>query len=141
MSIKANVWVLVATATLGMGQPALAQQDNGQRLSPRQMEIYSEMWALAGVCLQYRGYDVQQDELAAFLNSRLDSASGGDRQRVAADKEDRLEAIRAEIERLQALPPGNRRAREEEETAAALMTRCTRLANHATAGEFFHRES
>lgn len=141
MSIKANVPALVAAAALGMAQPALAQEEDGQRLSPRQMEIYSEMWALAGVCLQYGGYDVQQDELAAFLNSRLDFANSEDRQRVAADKENRLQAIRDEIERLQALPPGNRRAREEEEAAAALMTRCTRLANHATAGEFFRRDS
>jgi len=124
-------------AVLALGQPAMAQD----RLSEGQVSLYSEMWALAGVCLQYGGYEVRQDDLADFLNNRLDGVAEEDQQQVAATKEERLQSIRDEIERLLALPQGNRRAREVEANAASLMTRCARLASHDTAGEFFQRTS
>lgn len=137
MRLHTKISILAVVTASGLGQPALAQE----RLTPGQISFYSEMWALAGVCLQYGGYDVEQEELASFLNSRLENVAREDRQRIAATKEDRLQAIRDEIDRLLALPQGNRRTREVEENAEALMTRCARLAEHDTAGKFFQRAS
>ena len=137
MRVPTTLSILAAAAVCGLGQPALAQD----RLTPGQVSLYSEMWALAGICTQYGGYDVQQDHLADFLNDRLGNVASEDRQRVAATREERLQVIRDEIDRLTSLPHGNRRTREVQANAEALMTRCARLANHATAGEFFERTS
>ncbi|MFB0610985.1 hypothetical protein [Aurantiacibacter poecillastricola] len=128
--------VLAAVAAMCASAPAATQE---RQLSEGQVSLYAEMWALAGVCLQYGGYEVEQAGLAEFLNDRLDGVGISDREQVAMLKQDRLEEIRAEIDRLEGLPRGSRRAREVEENAARLMTRCTRLANHEAAGDFFRR--
>ncbi len=106
-----------------------------------EISLYSEMWALAGVCNQLAGYDVEQEELAAFLNDQRDDLDPQDWLTVAASRTERLEAIRDETARIQSLPNGNRRQQAVDENAASLMSRCTRLANSETAGEFFRRAS
>ena len=103
--------------------------------------LYSEMWALAGVCNQLAGYDVEQEELAAFLNDQRDDLEVEVWLSVAESRTERLAAIRDEIARIQSLPNGNRRQQAVDENAASLMSRCTRLANNETAGEFFRRAS
>ncbi|WP_338244028.1 hypothetical protein [Aurantiacibacter hainanensis] len=139
MGMLPKLAIATAVATFGLAQPAVAQ--DGEDLSSRQVSLYSEMWALAGVCNQLVGYDVRQDDLADFLNDSLASAVDEDQIAIAQTRDERLAAIRAEVERLESLPRGSRRQREVDENAENLMSRCTRLANDDTAGEFFVRIS
>lgn len=118
--------------------PAMARQ---AAPSDAEAALYSEMWAMAGICNQLVGYDVRQAELATFLNARVGSLAEDAQQRILNEKEDRLDAMRAEVERLETLPRGNRRQRGVDENAAELRTRCTRLSQNDTAAAFFIRRS
>ena len=131
--------IALAMAATGFALPAHAQ--DGEDLTSGEVSLYAEMWALAGVCSQLAGYAVRQDDLADFLNDSLAAAMDEDQIVFAQTRDERLAAIRAEVERLEALPRGSRRQREVDENAESLMSRCTRLANDDTAGEFFVRAS
>ena len=131
--------IALAAVAFGLAHPVLAQ--DGEDLSAGQVSLYSEMWALAGVCNQLAGYEVRQDDLADFLNDSIGAAVDEDQIAISNARDERLAAIRAEVERLEALPRGSRRQREVDENAESLMSRCTGLANDDTAGEFFVRAS
>ncbi len=134
--MTARLCTLAAAAALAAA-PAAAQEE--QRLAPRESDLYAEMWALAGVCSQIAGFAVAHDDLADFLNDRLGEANPESAARVTAERNARVGAIAAEMERLEALPRGNRRVREVEENHAAMATRCVRLANNPVADAYFVR--
>ena len=136
--MQREIFIFAAAMALATGHSVSAQE---RSLTSGEIALYAEMWAMAGVCNQLAGYDVEQDELAAFLNNQRDDASQQDWLTVAESRIERLEAIEAEMTRISALPNGNRRQQSVDENAATLMSRCTRLANSDTAGEFFLRAS
>lgn len=115
--------------------PAAQAQDSAP--VDHEVELLSEMWAMAGICSQYARYAVDANDLAARLNREI-SASDPDRQSaIIIRKEDKLEEITATMNGLLDMPPGGRRERAIEENQMALMTRCQRLANHDLASEYF----
>ncbi|MGB3795589.1 MAG: hypothetical protein WA957_04720 [Alteraurantiacibacter sp.] len=129
--------ILFASAiSLALGHAASAQQPSA---ATAETSLYSEMWALAGVCNQLAGYRVEQDTLAAFLNDQRNGVDEEIWRTVAQGRAARLDTIEDEVARIRALPRGFARQHAVDENAANLMSRCNRLSNSDTAGRFFRR--
>ena len=126
--------ITFAVAAFAATLPTSAQEAT---LSDSAVELYSEMWALAGICNQLANYDVDQDSLADRLNEDLGDLDDGYFAAVSAQRDTKLAAIRTNAEAVQQLPRGNRRQREVDAQAETLMTRCRHLADHSFAGTYF----
>lgn len=127
-------WAIAAGLALA-ATPAAQAQDGTP--TDREVELYSEMWAMAGICSQYGRYAVRADDLADWLNNALAAAQPESQSAIIGRKEDKLEAITTTMNDLLDMPPGGQRERAIEENQMALMTRCQRLSNHDLAGDFF----
>ncbi|MEL1250743.1 hypothetical protein [Aurantiacibacter gilvus] len=125
----------LALAATSMTTPAALAQDGAP--VDQQVELLSEMWAMAGICSQYGRYVVRTDDLADRLNDEIAAVDPDRQSAIINRKEDKLEEITATMNGLLEMPPGGRRERAIEENQMALMTRCQRLANHDLASEFF----
>lgn len=121
-------------APLALAVPATAQETS---LTDRQVELYSEMWAMAGVCNQLQGFYVKQDDLADRLNLDLADVEDAQFAQVADLREQKLDELREDIETLRAMNQGSGRVRGVDETTATLMTRCNRLAGNTLASAYF----
>lgn len=127
---------LIIVAGLALAAtPAVQAQDAAP--VDGQVELLSEMWAMAGICSQYTRYSVRADDLADWLNREISAADPERQSAIINRKEDKLEEITATMNGLLDMPPGGRRERAIEENQMALMTRCQRLAGHDMAGEYF----
>lgn len=99
------------------------------------VELTSEMWALAGICSQYSGYEVRNEALAAWLNRQL--ASAGNADEVMDRRAAKVEQIRANMAALERGRGGSAREERLDRNTAGLMTRCRQLTNNPLAGQFF----
>ncbi len=127
-------WALAAGLALAATSGAQAQD-----AAPvdREVELLSEMWAMAGICSQYGRYAVRSDALAEHLNRSIAAVDPERQSAIINRKEDKLEEITSTLNGLLAMPPGGRRDRAIEENQMALMTRCQRLTNNELASEYF----
>lgn len=131
-------WVLaagLAVAATPVATPGALAQDSAP--VDREVELLSEMWAMAGICSQYGRYAVRTDALADRLNSEIAAVDPVRQSAIIIRKEDKLEEITATMNGLLEMPPGGRREQAIEENQMALMTRCQRLTNNDLASEYF----
>lgn len=130
MSIGRKSAILaVALALAGGAAPAQAQNGSVD------VELTSEMWALAGVCSQYANYSVRNDALASWLNTQMAGSANGDA--VIDRKNAKVQQISANVAAVQGLNSVRERTERSDELTSALMTRCRRLTNDPVASRFF----
>lgn len=131
-----KAWTIALGAALLAPVTAQAQAQDAE-VNEVEVELYSEMWAMAGICMQYGRYPVRADALADLLNQRIGAAGPEQQSAIIGRKETKLEEIAATMNDLLAMSPGGRRDEALEENQMALMTRCQRLSSHSLAGEYF----
>jgi len=130
MAISRKSAILASAVALACGGAPAQAQD-----TIIDVELTSEMWALAGVCTQYPSYAVRGDALADFLNAAVGSGENGDA--LIARKNAKVAQIGANVARVQEVGSARERTERSDELTSALMTRCRRLTNDPVAREFF----
>ncbi|WAT17919.1 hypothetical protein OZN62_13535 [Aurantiacibacter sp. MUD11] len=103
------------------------------------LELYSEMWAMAGICSQYPQFRVNSEDLATRLNTDISRLAADQQHVIVNRKNEKLEEISVRVDELEAMPRGGDRNEAVEDNTAALLTRCQRLANHSLARDYFSR--
>ena len=119
----------VALALAGGAIPVQAQD------AAVDVELTSEMWALAGVCSQYANYSVRNEALASWLNTQM--AGSGNGTEVIDRKNAQLQQISANVAAVQGVNSVRERTERSDARTSALMTRCRRLTNDPVASRFF----
>ena len=126
--------IIAILAAAALSAPAQAQEWTGSFEEP-QVELISEMWALAGVCTQYSTYSVRNDALADFLNAAMGSGDNGDA--LIERKNAKVEQISAAAAAVSESGSVTVREERSDRLTASLMTRCRALTNNPVASRFF----
>ena len=127
--MRGNLMIALLGIAAAVATPAQAQ--TGQL----DVELTSEMWALAGVCSQYSTYRVSNEALANWLNAEL--ANAGNAVAVMDSKTAKLEQISAAAAAVSNSGSVTVREERSDRLTASLMTRCRALTNNPIARAFF----
>ena len=127
--MRRNWMIALLGCTAALGTPVHAQ--SGQL----DVELTSEMWALAGVCSQYSTYRVSNEALANWLNAEL--ANAGNAADVMDSKTAKLEQIGTATAAVSNSRSVTVREERSDRLTASLMTRCRALTNNPVASRFF----
>lgn len=123
-------WIIALLGTAAaLATPAQAQSEQ------LDVELTSEMWALAGVCSQYSTYRVGNEELARWLNAELANADNANE--VRDSKTAKLEQIGAATAAVSDSRSVTAREERSDRLTGSLMTRCRALTNNPVASRFF----
>ena len=123
-------WIIALLGTAAaLATPAQAQSEQ------LDVELTSEMWALAGVCSQYASYDVRNEALADWLSAQM--ANAGNAEAVLDSRDAKVEQIGNAVSAISNASGGGARVERSDRLTASLMTRCRALTNNPVASRFF----